>query len=376
MKKATLVLVGAALVVGAAGCHREPPKKKKPAVTVVTARVRRGDVVVKATIPGTVQPERTAKLLAQVEGEVLALPHREGDRVRAGEPLVTIDPSRLKASLQEAEAQKDLVSANLEEARRVLERDRTLFQRRGLGQEALERSQTKVATLEAQLRQAEGRIAAIRAQLDDTVVRAPFDGYILERWVELGDVVAARSPLVSVASTHLVVAARVSELDLPSVSVGTEVGLAADAVRANASCPGCTGTVSRVYPKIDPSTRATTVEIRPEPECEARLKPGMFVRVTVVKARRNGVLVVPSGAIVVRPDGGKVVFVAEDTVARQRVVRTGLEGEQVTEILDGLKEGEVVIVRGQERLKDGAAIKIAGKKSGTKAKLDARGGGA
>ena len=374
MKTTAGVVLASLLVLGAVGCKRQPQEKKKPLVTVVTAPVRRGTVMVETTVPATVQPERTAKLLAQVEGEVLSLPHREGDPVRAGEALVQIDPSRLKASLQEAQAQRDLVLAELDEARRVLERDRTLFKRHGLGREALERSQTKVATLEAQLRQAKGRIAAIQAQLDDTTVRAPFDGYILERWAELGDVVGARSPLLSVASRHLVVAARVSELDLPSVTVGTEVGLAADAVQTVASCPGCTGKVIRVYPKIDPSTRATTVEIRPEPKCEARLSAGMFVRVTVVKARRDRALLLPSGAIVVRPDGSTVVFVVDGKVARQRRVRTGLEGGQATQILEGLNEGQTVIVRGQERLKDGTAIKIAGKKGGTKAPPKTAGG--
>lgn len=375
MRSSWILILVAVLAAGATGCKDQPPPKKKPAASVVTAPVHKGSVVVRATVPGSVQPERTATLLAQVEGEILALPRREGDPVRAGEVLVRIDPSRLEAALEEAEARRDLVEAELDEARRVLERDRALFEQQGLGQEAVERSETRLATLAAEVRQSEAGIAAIEAQLADTAVRAPFDGFVLERWAELGDVVNRGSRLLSVASRRLLVVARVSELDLPAVSAGVTVGLEADAIRGRGDRPPCSGEVSRVHPKIDSGTRAATVEIRPQPACEARLSPGMFVRVTLTTARRDGVLVVPVNAIVARPDGSQVVFVVEDQVAHQRSVRPGLEGEELVEVLDGPAEGDAVVVRGQEQLKDGAPVKVAGAGKGN-AKAASSGEGA
>jgi RND family efflux transporter MFP subunit len=338
----------------AVACARQAPPPAKPATAVVAKPAARRQVVSTVTLTGTVEPERTARLVAQVEGEVELLAVREGDPVRSGQVLVRIDPSRLKAALDEARGDELAVQADLEDARRVLERDRVLFERQGIGKERLEKSETGVQRLEAALARSEARAAGLAAQLADTEVRAPFDGYVLERRVELGDVVKSGSPLLSIASRQAHVLVQVAEMDLTRLHLGDEVRLAVDSSGGEPIAR-----ISRIRPQVDPATRTAAVEVVPTADAP-RLLPGMLVRVTLTLARRNGVLAAPADAVLTRPDGSRTLFVVEGDTAVQRKVSTGLEGGGWVEVLEGLKEGELVVLQGQERLKDGAPVAIKG----------------
>ena len=181
-----LIILCLAAVAATPACTRRVEPPAKPAVTVVAIELARGTVQSSLTLTGTVEPDQAARLGAQVDGEVIYLGAREGDPVKSGQVLVRIDPSRLAAALEEARADRLSVQAELEDARRVLERDRALFERQGIGKERLEKSETLVLRLEAAEARARAKISGLEAQLADTEIRAPFDGYVLERSVELG----------------------------------------------------------------------------------------------------------------------------------------------------------------------------------------------
>lgn len=335
-------------------CGRQAPPPAKPAIAVVAKPAARRDVVSTVMLTGTVEPERTARLVAQVEGEVEELAVREADPVRSGQVLMRIDPTRLSAALDEARGDELAVSADLADARRVLERDQALFERQGIGKERLEKSETAVQRLEASLTRARARVAGLQAQLADTEVRAPFEGYVLDRRVELGDVVKSGSPLLSIASHRALVLVQVSEIDLGRVRPGEAARLAVDSGGATFDAR-----ISRIRPQVDPATRTVAVEVVPADEAP-RLLPGMLVRVTLTLARRSGVIAAPADAVLTRPDGSRALFVVEGGAAVQRKVAVGLEGEGWVEVVEGLKEGELIVLQGQERLKDGAKVVVKG----------------
>lgn len=211
---------------------------------------------------------------------------------------------------------------------------------------------------EAAEAKARARVSGLEAQLADTEVKAPFDGYVLERSVELGDVVKNGSPLVVVASRTLHALVPVSEVALAGLAEGSKVHLRSDAVAGD----GCVAQIKRIRPRIDPATRTADVEVVPGPEaCDVRWLPGMLVRATFTLAERPNVLAVPAEAVALRPDGSRTVFVADGDVARQRKVTTGLEGGGWVEIKEGLGERDKVIVQGFEKLKDGVAVALPGK---------------
>jgi RND family efflux transporter MFP subunit len=353
-----LVLGTAVATLVGSGCSRKAEPPPKPAPAVVARELVRRTVRSELMLTGTIEPDRSARLAAQVDGEVVALEVREGTAVREKQVLVRIDPSRIAAALDEARADHLAAKAQLEDARRVLERDRSLFERQGLSRERLERSETDVMRLEAAEAKARARIAGLEAQLADTEVKAPFDGYILERSVELGDVVKNGTPLLAVASRTLHALVPVSEIALVGLAEGAKVRLRSDAAVGG----GCNARITRIRPRIDPTTRTADVEVVPGPEaCDVRWLPGMLVRATFMLAERTNVLAVPAEAVASRPDGSRTVFVVEGDVARQRKVKTGLEGGGWIEIMEGLSERDKVIVQGFEKLKDGAPIALPGK---------------
>ena len=357
-KMCLLMVGGAVATLALSGCSRKAEPPAKPAPAVVAKDLARRTVRSEVTLSGTIEPDRSARLAAQVDGEVVALEVREGTAVRAGQVLVRIDPSRHAAALDEARADNLAARAQLEDGRRVLERDRSLFERQGLSQERLEKSETDVLRFEAAEARARARVAGLEAQLADTEVKAPFDGYVLERSVELGDVVKNGSPLLVVASRTLHALVPVSEVALAGLAEGTKVHLGSDAAAGD----GCAARIKRIRPRIDPATRTADVEVVPGPEaCDVRWLPGMLVRATFSLAERPNVLAVPAEAVALRPDGGRTVFVVDGDVARQRKVTTGLEGGGWIEITAGLGEGDKVIVQGFEKLKDGVTVALPGK---------------
>jgi RND family efflux transporter MFP subunit len=355
-----LIILCLAAVAATPVCRRQVEPPAKPAVTVVTIKLARRTVQSSLTLTGTVEPDQAARLGAQVDGEVIYLGAREGDSVRSGQVLVRIDPSRLSAALEEARADWLSVKAELEDARRVLERDRALFERQGIGKERLEKSETSVLRLEAAEARARAKISGLEAQLADTEIRAPFDGYVLERSVEMGDVVRNGMPLLTIATrtSHFLVA--VSETVLARLAEGGEVRLKLD---ADQTAEGCRGRVTRIRPKVDAATRTADVEVTPRSEtCSAKLLPGMLVRISFVLEERQNALAVPVDIMSTRPDGSRTLFVVEGDVARQRKVTTGLEGGGWIEITGGVQEGDQIVVQGFEKLRDGAIVSPAGQK--------------
>jgi RND family efflux transporter MFP subunit len=355
----SLVIWAVAAVVTTPGCSHKTEQPAKPAVAVVAKEIARRTVRSELTLTGTIEPDRSARLAAQVDGEIIALEVREGDAVRGGQVLVKIDPSRLAAALEESRADHLAARAQLEDARRVLERDRALFERQGISQERLEKSETDVLRLDAAEARARARISGLEAQLADTEVKAPFDGYILERSVELGDVVKNGTPLLAVASRTLHALVPVSEIALGRLAEGHEVRLRPD---AGTNADGCKGLIRRIRPQIDPATRTADVEVVPGPgTCDVRWLPGMLVRATFTLAERHNVLAVPAEAVGIRPDGSRTVFVVEGDIARQRKVTAGLEGGGWVELTGEVQEGDKIVLQGFEKLKDGVAVTLSGK---------------
>jgi RND family efflux transporter MFP subunit len=355
----SLVIGAAVAVLAISGCSRKTEQPKKPAVAVVAKEIARRMVRSELTLTGTIEPDRSARLAAQVDGEIIALKVREGDPVRSGQVLVRIDPSRLAAALEESRADRLAAQAEMEDARRVLERDRALFERQGISKERLERSETDVLRFDAAEARGRARISGLEAQLADTEVKAPFDGYILERSVELGDVVKNGTPLLAVASRTLHALVPVSEIALGGLAEGHEVRLRSDA-GTNAS--GCAAFIKRIRPRIDPATRTADVEVVPDGKtCDIRWLPGMLVRAAFTLAERHDVLAVPAEVVAIRPDGSRTVFVVEGDVARQRKVTVGLEGGGWVEITEGVQERDKIILQGFEKLKDGVTVTLSGK---------------
>lgn len=344
-------------------------------VAVVVKAVDRGSVeaLVANTRAGTVNACRRAKLAPTIGGKIERLPVRKGDHVKANQVLAELWNDDLSAQLalaenelQAARAREDeacLTAANAErEAARAVE-----LQKKGLASEDLvdravttQRAQAAgCAAAKSNVEVSLSRVAAERASLDRTVLRAPFAGYIAELNGELGEYVTPSPPGIStlpvvdlVDTSCLYILAPIDEVDAPRIRVGMPARITLDAF------PGQSfkGTVRRIAPYVlEAEKQARTVDVEAvfvDPEEYKALLPGYSADLEIVLDTRNDVLRIPTESLL----EGKRVLVLNGTTIEERAVEPGLSNWKLTEVLSGVKEGDTVIVSvGREGVKPGAA---------------------
>lgn len=314
-----------------------------PSVKVETVKMAELTEIIELT--GSVTPTRIAKLASPAEGPVEVCTKgdcivREGDRVKTGQKIFQI--GRNKA----AEAQ-------LASARQALQEQTTELQRMEQLATAGAIPGSEVETARSRYENAKALLAKSVENTSDYLVTAPWGGIVAKVHVTEGEYVAPRAVLAEIFDPKsLVVQFAVPESRSTEVTIGMEVLVELDAH------PGktLTGQITRVFPNLDDKTRTRTVEATLHDQVD--LLPGMFARVQVVLARIADAITIPAYSLNVTPDGGRVAFIVEDGRAVRRKLDTGLEVNGRVRIFSGLKAGDRLIVAGQEKLKDGAKVKM------------------
>ncbi len=275
------------------------PATIKAAVTEV--RSAQFPVVVEVT--GQVAAASQATLSAKVQGTVQELRVREGETVRKGQALVVLDSRDLRANLARAEAEYD-------NARTHLARMQRLYQQESVAKQELDNATRAFKVAEA------GRRAA-EAQLSYTVIKAPFDGVVTEKHIEVGELAAPGRPVLKLEDPRrLRLEATVSEGDVKAVAVGDKVTVVVDALGDRP----LTGTVAQVLPAGDPATHTFVVKVDLPPT--PGLKSGMFGRMRLDKGVSQ-TLAVPEPALIERGQLTGVYVVGDDQVAHLRWVKVG-----------------------------------------------------
>jgi len=343
-------------------------------VEVRTAAAEMGLVeeTVTNTRAGTVKVRLRAELSPQVGGLVTALPHREGDRVEAGEILVELDSRAQRAELasarttvEAAKAQADEACLAAELAEKELSRVETLHSQGIASEQNLDllhtdrdRTRAGCAAARAAVGQAKSRVFAAEIQLEFTVLKAPFAGTVAEVSTEVGEYITPSPPGLPIPPVidlldpaSIFVSAPIDEVDAERLGVGLAVRVTVD------SRPDQTfeGSVARVAPYVlDVLEQNRTVEVEVElasPKAMVGVLPGTSADVELILARREEALRIPASAVA---EGGKVL-VLSDGVLVEKVIEVGLRNWRFAEVLDGLEAGEaVVVVRNSSDIKAGA----------------------
>lgn len=310
-------------------------------VTVSTQVVRLQPFADTLQALGTVRARESVSVTASVSEKVQDVHFDSGQTVRAGAPLVTLSGQAEQASLTEAVA-----AAN--EAEQMYRRQSQLASQQLIARAQLD---TQRATRDA----ARARVAQVRAQLADRVIRAPFAGVLGLRQVSPGSLVAPGTVITTLddlARVH--VDFPVPETQLSQVGPGQAVeGLAA-------AYPGRTfaGTVATIDARVDPATRAITV--RGEfANADRALKPGMLLQVRVSRSERQALLV-PEIAVVQAGTDSYVYRVTPQGAAERADVKLGTRAGGQVEVLEGLKAGDRIVVDGTGKLRPGQKIKDGG----------------
>lgn len=321
-------------------------KGMMPTVSVVPAALSSISETIELT--GTVEPVRVARLASPVEGPVQTLWAREGDTVKAGKMLVDIG--------RKGAASAQLVAAReyLQKQEQELERVKKLVAEGAIAESELDAARSQYENARAQYTRAGEATGDFR-------IRAPWSGIVAEVAVTEGDYVAPRSTLVEMYDpATLVVSTSVPETRATQIQQGAPAEIHLDAYPRRTFA----GAVSRIYPRLDAKTRTRKFEITVHDT--VTLIPEMFARLEIETKRADSAVVIAENAVVTTPKGQKVVYVIEKNAAVSRPVSIGISHKGRIQITKGLQQGETVVVTGNEKLKNGAQVRIAkGKDSGT-----------
>lgn len=345
-------MLSALLIV--AGCGRSREVDARPPETV------RGLDVAKAeeqTIPdtftavGTVHASRSAPLSSQLMGTITAVNVHEGDTVKRGQVLATIDDMEPRAAVGQAQAALSAADHELAAAESELGLSQSTFNRLQIlygkkslspqeydeGRSRLESSQARRDTARAARTQAAAALDQARTRLDYARVRAPFDGVVTERRVDPGALAAPGMPLLTVeAGGQYRLEAAVDERDLSLVHLGEAVPVTLDALGDRP----LNGKVSQIVPAADPASRSFTVKI--DLPANKSLRSGIFGRAAFARGTRQAVFI-PHSAVTDRGQLQTVYVVGENGIAALRYVTIAPAQADRREVLSGLNAGELVV---------------------------------
>jgi len=398
--RVSAALVTAAVACASVSCSKSDTAQARSrdggAAKAVNVELVRLEKVKRAVeLVGTLAAVDQVTISSETDGRVSKILADLGDRVTAGQALVQIDREKQqynldqqRASLARALAQygapdpqhlpeiektPDVQKANADllQAQQAYDRTKTLFERTLVPQQMLDDAattlQSKRASYDLSLQNAKNLRASIQAseasmkladrQLRDTEIRAPFDGYVEKRLVNLGELVKQQMPVMAVVRVDpLKVIAEIPEKLAPWIHDGQAVQLHVDAYPDRTF----TGKVSRISPAVNTVTRAFPFEAL-VPNTDAALKPGTFARVHIESGRIDDVLTLPYSALQYRYGVNRVFVIADDKLTARELKVGERVGDRI-EIISGVEAGERVAANDVDKLVDGMSVK-AGKKT-------------
>jgi membrane fusion protein, multidrug efflux system len=338
-------------------------------LTVELAPVVHAAVNRELAVVGNLIGDQTVSVVPKTAGRLMDIAVKLGDRVNRGQRIAKIEDEEILEQVRQAEAAFEVAKAtirqreaDLELAKTNVERSRNLFQRQLLPQQTLDDAEAKYQSAQAALdlaraqnTQSQSRLDELRINQQNTIITSPVNGFVSRRAVDPGAFVSANAPVVEVVDiTRVRMVANIIEKDLKQIGVGDTARVEVDAF------PGedFMGRIARVSPVLDPSTRTAPIEVEIA-NPQYRLKPGMYARVGIVTESHPNALVVPTNAVV-DVNGTRGVYLSVNNAAAFHPVKIGIEGNERTEILDGVAAGDRVVTTGAAGLRNGDPIILAG----------------
>ncbi len=333
-----------------AGDGTESPVEEAPGEVMVQVQpVEHKELMFSVTAGGTITPQRRVTVSAEVAARVLQTMVDDGTAVRKGAPLVRLDDREIRLQIDEARSSVSREQVDL--AKGDFERKERLFADGAVTRSALDQAKNRYLSLDSAYRTAEARIAQLRERAAKTRVNAPLDGVVAQMLVEPGEFVGPGAPLVVIEDMEeILVVVEVADRDVVRLRPLQVVEATSDAF------PGriFQGVVERVGAVANPVTRGFEVEARiGNPDGE--LRSGMITTIRIVLDKRR-CLVVPARALLDEREGEARVLLVSDGTARSVAVAIGRRQDRDVEILQGLVEGDEVVVYGHDQVQDGQPV--------------------
>ncbi len=348
-----LVIIG---VIGLQGCSEQqaaPPPQGRPPTPVRVAEVVNRSVQQTVELVGTVEPWRRSIVAGEIAALVEKFPVEEGMAVKKGQLLAQLRTDTLTIRLNSAEASHREAETRYQQAKKDLERIKTLFGKQLVTQKEYDDAVTEESALAQRLVLLESELLQVRDQLEKTRILAPFAGWVTKEFTEVGQWIQAGGPIV-----ELVDLSRVQvEVPLPERYVGdVRVGAAVSATFDGLRGFQAKGKVFSVVAQADRNSRTFPIKVE-LPNADLRIKSGLVSRVNLQVGAPYEALVVPKDALVLR-GGEEFVFVMKEGSVTQVPVKGVNHVNSEVEVQGSLEPGMSVVVEGNERLFPGQPVRV------------------
>ncbi len=325
-------------------------------------KVDRGIFQVIVTANGVVKPINRIEIKSKASGQIEYLPVEEGDFIRKGDLIARLDQKNERAEVAQAQAELGIAKAELKQAQRTFDRLDQLFKDNHISEEERDQSLLNSAVAEGKLVQATTVLERAKERLSESIVRAPIDGIILQKYVEEGQIIASGvsnvsggTPIVDIADMSSVyIEAGIDEIDIGKIQVGQSAIVVAEAypqLKFN-------GRIIRIAPEAKIEQNVTLFDVIVEVEnTDGKLRSGMNTNIEISIVRREIALLAPTIALQVSKDDKaqsdeRIVLLKRGSEFVPHKVKTGLSNYRQTEILSGLTEGSTLGIPMTSRLKD------------------------
>ena len=402
-----LICIGALALYRGWGATQKKSGKRglQTEISVQISPVVRKNLTYSLSATGDITPMMQVDLFPRVSGYLERIYVNLGDSVHQGQVIARIDQADFAQKVKEGEAKVAHAKAQLSEleagsrpeelrqaeeavrqaqsrfdnAKLHYERVDALFKKQVMSKKEMDLADMEYRVAEAQLtssqqnlklikegarlevkeasraklKEMEALLAQEQIRLQNTLIVAPFQGEVVRKYLDAGALVSSSTPIVNLVHTMtLKIVANVLERDIPLLKPGMRAKIQAEAYPEKVF----EGRVARVNIGLELSTRTLQAEIE-IPNSDRLLKPGMFARIEVVLLEKPEVLAIPSIAVILN-QGERFVYVVEGNKAARRPIVTGIEQERFVEIKEGLKEGDQVVTRGQEAIRENTTLRV------------------
>ncbi len=351
------------------GCgeKEKPPSSpvQRPLITGITLlQISPSSIDAFYETSGTVKAGTTSIISSRSMGTVTAVKFKEGDRVKAGQVLLTIDDHDLVQKVAEAEAANQEASKALEAAVQnkslaevTYDRYKNLHREKVITQQEMDQIETQKKVAQAEVDRLKETVKRATASLEwariyrgYARVQAPVSGVVTEKKIDPGSLAVPGMPLLTIEDTsRFKVEAYIDEQLIQRFKAGTRADVLFEGTRERIP-----GFIAEVVPAVDPATRTYLIKI---PLQGPALRSGLYCRILIFEGKKE-TLLIPKKAVVERGQLTGVYVVDEKGVMTLRLIRIGKEYADRTEVLSGLKGGERIVVEGVERAVDGGMVKL------------------
>jgi multidrug efflux system membrane fusion protein len=360
---AALAVAGAAVIwlVGSATAQKPPGRAPDQPVPVVVAEAVRKEMPIEVSTIGRVQTIASVAVRSRIDGVVAAVNAADGQEVKAGDVLFTLDSRALEAAVLQAKATLARDRAQLENAKREVERLKPLSQRDFVSRQQFDQTQTNAAALEATLQADQAQLQSAEVGLSYATIRAPIDGRLGTINFKLGNSIKANdtTPLVTLNQIRpIYVAFSVPQAQFPAIQAAAAKG----PLEVEAAVPGDAGEALRgklayLENAIDPTTNTLSLKAAFE-NSKDRLWPGQFVNATLVLGTEADAVVIPAEAVQAGQNASFVFALKDDSTVEVRPVTVDRTIGNEAVITKGVAGGDKVVVNGQLRLDNGTKVTV------------------